>query len=467
MMISSNPEESEGTSTFFKLNNLCTSIESSIRTYSEKPGIDKELLSIRQISFREPAPEAEYATRLFDKLLNDTIALKKDGNNRSMFEMMAIPPELLDGTGEQLVGMAAMNKNIFWLRIINAILSLGSLIMMSLVPNILDTIVQPDDIFSMDCRYRSHISGSFDFTAFQFALCVSALLFGYSVTILVFYILPIDIDNHKYIPGLGAALRSCFDAETLDTSGRWVGRLLLRESKSSEALLDTAFWLLTVISAVMAAVTLGQARPFALRAAAMASTGDSSTSTGSGITDVDGDIDDDALPFNLYLSPASFYATFHRTTPCCADEQAVALVRAAVALLFLCVVTGVLTIQVSINSFRKERALRVSRSTPRGSPRMNAVDMGQSPLTISGDYSAVCAGDGDGDGDGDGVGVVDISERCVVGTTVGDPEHDDQLEDGSAYVPVSSCVDIHTEDDEEDDGDSGINRGRISRLNNA
>mmetsp|Transcript_13030 Transcript_13030/g.13089 ORF Transcript_13030/g.13089 Transcript_13030/m.13089 type:complete len:397 (-) Transcript_13030:30-1220(-) len=371
MMISSNPDDANdtvGTNTFVKLNSLCTSIESCIRDHSKRSGVDKELLAIRQASFKEQAPEAEYATRLFKRLIDETFpesSLKE--NNKSVLKLIAIPPAVYEGTGEQLVGKSAMSKNIFWLRVINTALSIGSFVIMSLVPRIMNNIVEPDDIFSNSCPYRNHISGSFDYTGFQFALCITVLLCMYSILVLIYYILPTNEDSHKYIPGLGSILRHVMSPEKVEHYGHSLGRMCRRESKVAEASLDTLLWLLTIIAGIMAAVTLEQARPFSLHSLSLDNTNTGDISPYYYAGQLEGQ-DETLPPPVLYLSPASFYATFERTSPSCLNDGAVELIRASVALLFLTVISGVLTIQISISSYRKERQLKLKAQAARRLP---------------------------------------------------------------------------------------------------
>eukprot|EP00607_Mallomonas_marina_P009837 CAMPEP_0182417516 /NCGR_PEP_ID=MMETSP1167-20130531/1985_1 /TAXON_ID=2988 /ORGANISM="Mallomonas Sp, Strain CCMP3275" /LENGTH=249 /DNA_ID=CAMNT_0024591151 /DNA_START=876 /DNA_END=1621 /DNA_ORIENTATION=- len=202
----------------------------------------------------------------------------------------------------------------------------------------------------------------------------------------------------------------------------------------------------------MAAVTLEQARPFSLHSLSLDNTNTGDISPYYYAGQLEGQ-DETLPPPVLYLSPASFYATFERTSPSCLNDGAVELIRASVALLFLTVISGVLTIQISISSYRKERQLKLKAQAARRLPTDTHPPLSLSLSTSHGlqlshthalsqttEYTRVDSGLEEGLGEID-----DERERERV-----EEREREREEEGVAYIMDDSVVEVYENEPEED-----------------
>ena len=79
---------------------------------------------------------------------------------------------------------------------------------MSTVPNITASYLYPEDAFLPGCT-SGPIEGYFNLSPFQLVIVASALEYAHSLLFTIFYILPVDEDNQKFIPGLERAFIFC------------------------------------------------------------------------------------------------------------------------------------------------------------------------------------------------------------------------------------------------------------------
>ncbi len=145
---------------FDKLNCLNEEISEGLRNLSEvgRESVDEEIALVKEASYRERAPEAELALRLFRKYADVAHTIKRDAENNSKNKeefvsnnaLFEVPPYVLQGNSEQLVGYQATKKNIFWLRALTALSSFISYVIMASNPYISYARLSADDAFMVD-----------------------------------------------------------------------------------------------------------------------------------------------------------------------------------------------------------------------------------------------------------------------------------------------------------------------------
>ena len=134
---SSSGDEAEAYTVYHKLTSLCSEIETEIKNTSKKSrdDVQAEIMRIRSEAFTQQSPEAEYATRLFRSYAEERT--KDIKNDPDVISLTAdLPPVLYEGHPDQIFGLAALKKNIFWMRLVVLLFSFLSFVIMACVPGI-------------------------------------------------------------------------------------------------------------------------------------------------------------------------------------------------------------------------------------------------------------------------------------------------------------------------------------------
>ena len=145
---------------FVKINTLCERLESEIRKLCSHP-VDKDFINIRSLAIKDQHPEAEYALKLFDYLL---LALKakekeKEKSPSVVYNIKSSEPNVAADPGEQLqiAGWSAALKNIFWLRVANAVFSFTAAYIMFQVPYIHEDDITVSELLLVTMSIRNMI----------------------------------------------------------------------------------------------------------------------------------------------------------------------------------------------------------------------------------------------------------------------------------------------------------------------
>jgi hypothetical protein len=277
---------------FDQLLQLAEEMRAGIYNLSSEPQdiVREDLERIKTASECGKAPEMALVVSLFRKYA-DTAHRIKDDCKESMDKMGFIGdlPVLYEFKEEnELAGWAALKTNVFWVRVIVSLLSFLSFVVMSSVEYISYPYFNPSWTFEVDCElYRGrYFSGFFDFWPYQLVLALGVILYVYSSLVAIYYLLPVDEQRRKTIPGLtnclGACIRDPYRAQ--ETAFR-VRNLLSLFSKMLQLALDATLLLITLTAAVTASIYLEASVPFGVPQVSVA----------------------------LYFTMGSFYSTFLRT----------------------------------------------------------------------------------------------------------------------------------------------------------
>ena len=187
-----------------KLGELSGTIEEGIRSVSSdaRANIESDILKIKREASKSGCPEADYAILLFKKYAEEASTASTQLLSDNMIgPFIDIPPFLYEGTGEQLSGIESTSKNIFWMRSASAIFSFLCFVVMGTVKNISYTSLRPNKILLENCPYIIS-KGDFYYDSYKLIIAVSCFIFIHSIIFLAYYLLPVDLNGQKYIPGI-------------------------------------------------------------------------------------------------------------------------------------------------------------------------------------------------------------------------------------------------------------------------
>lgn len=335
-------------SIFDKLDALCEEITTDIRTTSGlSSDIGATLAKLKERAFLDRSPEAQHALLLYRHYRDLTKSGPLSSSSSSAvggddFEGLPtwlssktiprLPDFVLEPQAEQLVGVGATRKNIFWLRAATVLLSMISFSIFSSAPFIHFAHPTLNTMFLSSCVYsQKEIGGSFDFTSFQCALAVAILIFIHSVLWVAYYVLPVDANGHKHVPLLEKLFEPCsIDANEVNRHSSRVSLFCRVYSKLIECVIDAGLLFMNLIVVVIASIQVEQGRKFDF---------------GAGV--------------EYFFTLGTFWQTFEATTPeCVVKDDPTQKIRAALAMLYLCLFIQVLTLLVSLRSYGKEAVLR-------------------------------------------------------------------------------------------------------------
>ena len=225
-----------GDSLFDQLRNLSSEISEGIIELSNGKRwlVDVELQRLCEQAQKEVSPEASYNTLLFRKYADIANQLKTD-NVELKSTQQAFPSLLPEaGNDERLLrGFDALKSNLFWLRVVAALFSFISFVVMSTVPHVSRVQYHPADYFDVSLRgtlqylhCTTHLEclftviviidamlvlqsscddvelvGSFDMSPYQLLVVAGVLIYIHTLVTSLYYLLPVDDENQKYIPG--------------------------------------------------------------------------------------------------------------------------------------------------------------------------------------------------------------------------------------------------------------------------
>lgn len=330
-------------SIFEKLDLFCDEISSDIRSAAPTDHkLHQTLASLKEKAYLDRSPEAQFALLLYRKY-KEVVSSQNYAPSSSSGDTLGtlplwlnnrIPVGMLDGSADQLEGVSATTKNIFWLRLICCILSLISFSVMSSAPFIHYPYPTPKDMFLPTCALsNTNITGNFDFTPFQTTLAAAVLIFVHSFLFSIYYVLPVDTNGQKHIPYLERVFEPCSISSTdVHSYSSRVAIFCKARSKAIEAMADLALLAFNLIVVVIASILVERGSKFGF---------------GVGV--------------EVWYTIGTFYLTFEHSVPqCVGDSDPSSRIRGSLAMSYICLFFQVLTAMVSIRSFLKESRLRSS-----------------------------------------------------------------------------------------------------------
>jgi hypothetical protein len=212
---------------------------------------------------------------------------------------------------------------------------------MSTTPNIGYQHMSPQYAFNDNCSYNGwKIDGSFDFRPYQLCIAAAVLVYLHSLIFTLYYILPLDENSHKFIPGLEALFASCNRGEQLKYVCQRISEFLKAFSKFIEMIGDGLLLIITLTACIIASIVIERGSRFEF--------------TSPGATD-------DGTPTIEYYTVGTFFSTFEHTSPVCINEDPSSKIRASIAMLYFTMFMVFLSLQVSVRSFRQEMRLRAAQ----------------------------------------------------------------------------------------------------------
>lgn len=146
------PLNKGGATLFDKLQHLSSEISEGIVNLSggKRWLVDMELQHLKEEAQKETSPEATYNLLLFRKYA-DVANQIKDENAELKTQGVSFPSILPEaGNDEKLLrGLDAMRSNLFWLRVLAALLSFVSFVVMSTVPHVQHAHFHPNSYFEV------------------------------------------------------------------------------------------------------------------------------------------------------------------------------------------------------------------------------------------------------------------------------------------------------------------------------
>lgn len=208
-----------------KVNLLNEEIAQGIKNLSDEPvaTVTSSLDSIRSSVFEQDriSPETEYALQLFRKYADLANDIKDRASGRGEFAQAgtgsavldALPQFVYESHREEFAGQESFRKNIFWYRFVIFLLALTVFLVIVTVPAMEYQKLKTTDITrheSYNCMYKYSLGyGQFDMVPYRALAGITLLMLGYNLFFCVYYMLPLDEDKHKYIPGVETCFLSC------------------------------------------------------------------------------------------------------------------------------------------------------------------------------------------------------------------------------------------------------------------
>jgi len=221
-----------GSTLYDKLNLLSEEISEGLVNLSSEQRfvIEGDLQRLKEEANREVSPEAVYNLLLFRKyseianrIRDEKVELQRTVTSLSEESMFDVGSGTIDGQKEaKLAGFEAIKANLFWLRVVAAMFSFISFIVMSFVPYVNQSQYYPSEGLDVSLRHvfmhyfsfygcppssqsqcTSNIDrGSFNMRPYQFVIGMGVLIYIHTLITSMYYLLPVDDDNQKYIPGM-------------------------------------------------------------------------------------------------------------------------------------------------------------------------------------------------------------------------------------------------------------------------
>jgi hypothetical protein len=217
-----------------KLSLLNEEISQGIKNLSSEPAdsVEANIEELKTKSYRDVAPEAQLALLLFRKYadvantIKDESVNNKNSTTQGISMLDSIPSFIYEGNRDELAGRESFRKNIFWYRVIVAVVSLIVFALFlsihavrggrNLTPALMIDVSRSkyltlfcDDQYTFcvlqnrDCPFFYGWNyGYFTMKPYLAAIVVCVLVHLYSIFSCLYYLLPVDNERHKYLPGL-------------------------------------------------------------------------------------------------------------------------------------------------------------------------------------------------------------------------------------------------------------------------
>jgi hypothetical protein len=256
----------KSTSVYDKIGELSALIEEGIRSVSSdaRATIESDIMKMKREASRSGCPEVEYSIILFKRYAEDaSTACSQLMTDNMVGPFIEVPTFLYEGTPEQLSGTESTSKNIFWMRAIAATLSFFCCIIMGLVTNISSISLDPNSVLEKDCPLKV-TGGDFYYDSYKLVIAVSSFVFIHSAIFVTYYLLPVDLQGKKYVPGIDLYLERCFERHDVVSAVSSTAVFCKGHSKLIELCVDACLLILTVISCIVAAIQVDTATKFTM-----------------------------------------------------------------------------------------------------------------------------------------------------------------------------------------------------------
>jgi hypothetical protein len=193
---------------------LAQEIKDGIRNLSSQSAnqIDADYERMKAASLHNTYPEVSLVTSLYRKYADTAHTIKDDLLDQiDRMGVLADLPSLYEVKEEkQLAGWTAMKSNVFWIRVISSLCSLICIILLASIDYLSYSDFNPSWEFLPSCEaFQGHyFTGSFPLWPYQLCLGVGVICYSYSAVIAVYYLLPLDDENKKTLPGISSYLIS-------------------------------------------------------------------------------------------------------------------------------------------------------------------------------------------------------------------------------------------------------------------
>lgn len=349
-------ESAEDDPNYDKLGALIAEMEDDIRRANNNSiAVEKVIMSLRNDAHQSAqSPQAEHVALLYRHMAKEMASPKStasskphskpfsspqlnyeeqdDDNDSDTVSLTGeIPFFLYSGSSRQIIGREAFSRNVFYSRSATALFAFIAFVVMSCVPNIGWRSVDPDRYLEATCPFKGYYEGSFSFVSFHYIIALCVIIFLHNTLWIAYYLLPVDTADRKYVPGLRSLFDPCLNPSDVTTYGQRLGEFFNLYSKSLEPILDGGFLSMIFVASILASIALERGEIFYNRH----------------------DPDD----IDPYFSYATYMKTFDNEDGCL-EGNPVSLVKAALAMSFLCMFCLAFTFQVTFRSFLLERKRR-------------------------------------------------------------------------------------------------------------
>jgi hypothetical protein len=161
--------------------------------------------------------------------------------------MQEVPGYLYQGTARQIAGWDALHRNIFWVRVAMMVCCLISFSVMVSIPHIYQGKVSSNNLISGPCQMNKQ-NGEFSYVPYEVVAKAGIFTFIYSFIFLLYYLIPADAEDRKYIP-----------APPLFFPLRWGKKVLFDHKASSryvEVFIDALLFVVCLSAAVVSFATI-------------------------------------------------------------------------------------------------------------------------------------------------------------------------------------------------------------------
>lgn len=307
---------------------------------SPKSTIDDEISALWSEAQSRSYPLIEFSLLLFRKYadvantVRDAHKSRKAESNHGLLTGNFDGIESDDENPSMIGGLHATKQKSFNIRGAILIFSFLSFVIVSSAPHINHAFLTPDDILDPYCSDElGETDGYFDFRAYEFLMVVAVLVYFKNTSLLIYYLLPVDEDQHKFVPGLKALLLHCLSDDQVKYIFHRVGLIVTSCTLFAQMVVDLFFTFLTTVACLSASIML-----------------DKGTSIKTSLT-------------TIYVSYTldTFYGTYSNVGPCLGTNPA-PTIRGGLAMMYIALFFLVLISYVSTRKWYADFKTRANDS---------------------------------------------------------------------------------------------------------